>query len=115
MKLLPYYLGLTVLGIGATSPLLNAQNAVSNEALLKRIEELENRLAISERKDEIERDATLEKAKGAALVTAGANGFQIRSADTNFVLKIRGYVQADSRWFVDDHTAVNDSFLMRRV
>jgi phosphate-selective porin OprO and OprP len=115
MKLLPYYLGLSVLG-GASGPLLRAQNApISNEALLKRIEELEQRLAIAERKDEIDREGATEKAKTAVSVSAGASGFQIRSADTNFVLKVRGYVQADSRWFLDDHTAVNDTFLMRRV
>ena len=49
------------------------------------------------------------------IISAGSNGFAIQSADTNFVLRIKGYVQADSRFFIDDDTAVNDTFLLRRV
>src|SRR5688572_969351 len=110
MKFLPYCFGLSVLGLGVSSPLVTAQNAnISNEALLKRIEELEQRLAIAERKDEIDREGAAEKAKTAVSVSAGASGFQIRSADTNFVLKIRGYLQADSRWFLDDNNPLNDT------
>lgn len=116
MKSVPYYLGLSVLGLGVTSSVIQAQsNELSNESLLKRIEELEQRLKVSERKTEIDKEATAEKAKSAASVSAGANGFQIRSADTNFVMKIRGYIQADGRWFVDDNNPVNDTFLLRRV
>ncbi len=116
MKFIPYYLGLSVLGLGITYPWAQAQEAnISNEALLKRIEELEQRLKISERKDEIENEAAAEKARTAVSVSAGASGFQIRSADTNFVLKLRGYIQADSRWFINDKTPVNDTFLLRRV
>src|SRR5436190_20780461 len=115
MKSIPYYLGLSLLGAGIASPYVGAQEPISNEALLKRIEELEQRLKVSERKDEIEQEAAAEKAKTAVSVSAGASGFQIRSADTNFVLKVRGYIQADSRWFIDDKTPVNDTFLLRRV
>jgi phosphate-selective porin OprO/OprP len=51
------------------------------------------------------------------VLSAGANGFSFRSADTNFVLKVRGYIQADARFYPDDHasTAPNDTFLLRRV
>jgi phosphate-selective porin OprO/OprP len=117
MNFIPYYLGLSVLGLGISSPYAHAEDAdhISNETLLKRIEELEQRLKVSERKDELDHEAAAEKAKTAASVSAGAGGFQIRSADTNFVLKVRGYIQADSRWFIDDKTAVNDTFLLRRV
>ena len=90
----------------------------SNEALLKRIEELEQQVKVLGRKDEIADEAAAEKAKTAVSVSAGASGFQIRSADTNFVLKIRGYLQADSRWFISDDGASstsNDTFLLRRV
>ncbi|HTG45345.1 MAG TPA: porin [Verrucomicrobiae bacterium] len=88
---------------------------IPNEVLLKRIEELEQQVKVLNRKDEIAEESTVEKAKTAVSVSAGSNGFQILSADTNFVLKVRGYVQADSRWFINDHTAVNDTFLLRRV
>ncbi len=48
-------------------------------------------------------------------LTAGPSGFTFSSADTNFVLKVRGYVQADARFYVNDHSPVNDTFLLRRV
>ncbi|HVK58323.1 MAG TPA: porin [Candidatus Kapabacteria bacterium] len=120
MKLLPYYLGLSVLGVGIASPAVLAQGASNpaNDALLKRIEELEQQVKVLGRKDEIADEAAVEKAKTAVSVSAGASGFQIRSADTNFVLKIRGYLQADSRWFIDDEgssATSNDTFLLRRV
>jgi phosphate-selective porin OprO and OprP len=107
---------LSVLSLGAAVPLASAQDAgVSNEALLRRIEELEQQVKVLSRKGEIAEETATERAKTAVSVSAGASGFQIRSADTNFVLKIRGYAQADSRWYIDDNTPVNDTFLMRRV
>ena len=106
-----------MLGAGYSSPIVLGQDT-SNAALLKRIEELEQQIRVIDRKDEIADEAAVEKAKSAVSVSAGASGFQIRSADTNFVLKIRGYLQADSRWFIDDEGASstsNDTFLLRRV
>jgi phosphate-selective porin OprO and OprP len=99
----------------ATPACLMAQAPLSNEQLLKRVEELEQQVRVLGRKDELQEEAASEKAKTAAVVSAGASGFEIRSADTNFVLKIRGYLQADSRWFADDELPVNDTFLLRRV
>lgn len=96
-----------------TAPLQAQQ--ISNDVLLKRIEELEQQVKVLSRKEELSAESAAEKAKSAVVVSAGSSGFQIRSADTNFVMKIRGYVQADSRWFVDDHLGVNDTFLLRRV
>src|SRR5688500_18001975 len=119
MKFLPYYVGLSMLGAGYSSPSLFGQDSTtSNETLLKRIEELEQQIRVINRRDEISDEAATEKAKSAVSVSAGAGGFQIRSAETNFVLKIRGYLQADSRWFIDDEGAgstANDTFLLRRV
>lgn len=116
MKLNTYCLGLSLAALGIGAPIAaTAQESLSNEALLKRIQELEQQVKILDRKGEIEREASAEKAKTATLVTAGASGFTIRSADTNFVLKIRGYIQADSRNYLGDRTAVNDTFLLRRV
>src|SRR6185503_10430294 len=70
-----------------------------------------------ERKDELNKEAATEKGKTATSISAGASGFSIRSADTSFVLKLRGYIQADARFYADDHSAetANDTFLLRRV
>jgi len=105
-------------GLLAAAPGLTQETngqGLSNEQLLKRIEELEQQVNILSRKGELQDEAAVERAKTATSVSAGASGFQIRSADTNFVLKVRGYAQADSRWYANDGLAVNDTFLMRRV
>jgi phosphate-selective porin OprO and OprP len=47
---------------------------------------------------------------------AGADGFQLQSADQAFVFKLRGYLQADARFYIDgDDTTAPDTFLLRRV
>jgi phosphate-selective porin OprO/OprP len=49
-------------------------------------------------------------------VTAGSTGFGIESADGDYALRIRGYVQFDGRFFEgDDADAARDTFLLRRV
>ncbi|HVY70576.1 MAG TPA: porin [Verrucomicrobiae bacterium] len=96
---------------------LAQSSPVSNEALLKRIDELEQKIKVLERKQELSDEAAGERAKAAPLVSAGSGGFVIQSADTNFVLKVRAHVQADGRYYPGDHAAgtANDTFLMRRV
>src|SRR5262245_24392986 len=86
-------------------------------ALRKQVEELDQKMRILERKDELEKEVVAAKARSATPVSAGATGFALRSADTNFVLRLRGYVQADARFYADDHSAgtANDTFLLRRV
>jgi phosphate-selective porin OprO/OprP len=85
------------------------------EALKRQIQELDQKVRILERKGELEKEAATEKAKTTPIITAGAGGFSISSPDTNFVLKLRGYVQADGRYFFGDNPTVNDTFLLRRV
>jgi phosphate-selective porin OprO and OprP len=107
-----------VLSIFGTGSSLRGDDAADTiKDLRKHIEELDQKVRILERKGELDNEASAEKAKTATSVSAGANGFSIRSADTNFVLKLRGYLQADARFYADDHSAgtANDTFLMRRV
>ena len=90
----------------------------AQEADLKaKVEELEQELRIVKRQLELDKEAATEKSKTAPVLSAGANGFSFRSADTNFVMKIRGYIQADTRFYPDDaaRTVANDTFLLRRV
>lgn len=90
---------------------------VDVQSLLRRIEELEQAVKIQDRKRELSEEAAVEKAKATPTASIGAGGFQIRTADTNFVLKLRGYVHADARFYPDDVSTGtrNDTFLMRRV
>ncbi|HMP81877.1 MAG TPA: porin [Verrucomicrobiota bacterium] len=87
-------------------------------ALLQRIEELEQRVKIMDRKRELGDEAAAEKAKVTPTVSIGAGGLQVRSADSNFVFRFRGYVQADGRFYAEDESPNgnrNDTFLLRRV
>ncbi|MGV3772024.1 MAG: OprO/OprP family phosphate-selective porin [Verrucomicrobiales bacterium] len=84
--------------------------------LEKRLEELDQKYRILERKIEIDQEAASEKSKTAPSMSIGQNGFSYRSADTNFVLRIRGLIQADGRFYIDDNgNNVNDTFLLRRA
>lgn len=80
------------------------------------IEQLEQKVKILERKKEIDDEAALAKAKEAPVVRAGKDGFGLRSADGNFDLRLRGYVQADARFYQGGETdPAPDTFIMRRV
>ena len=49
-------------------------------------------------------------------LSIGSSGFAMRSADTNFALRLRGLLQVDSRWYADDGgIADNDGFILRRA
>jgi phosphate-selective porin OprO/OprP len=82
----------------------------------EKIQELEQKVLVLERKDELRQEAEAEKAKASTSVTSGKDGFSIKSADNAFVLKLRGYVQLDGRFFSDDRQKPGiDTFTLRRV
>lgn len=96
---------------------LAADDRATIEALRQQIHELDQKLRVLERRQELDQEATAEKAKATPTVSLGANGFAVTSADSNFVFKVRGYVQTDARFYASDRvdTAANDSFLIRRA
>jgi phosphate-selective porin OprO and OprP len=82
----------------------------------ERLDELDQKLRVLDRKSELDEEAAAEKAKTAASANAGRDGFSLRSADGNFQLRLRGYVQLDGRTFLDDdERPATDTFLLRRV
>jgi len=109
------------LTVSAVSSLWTATPGLAQESetireLKTQVQELDQKLRVVERRLELERETASEKSKTTPVISAGAGGFSFRSADTNFVLKLRGYVQADSRWFIEDNgIGANDTFLLRRV
>ena len=130
---------IAVAAILATQVILSGARAedenrnIDVNALLKRIEELEQKVKvlegnrrpaasteleqkvkILERTGELAEEAVTEKAKATPTVTIGSGGLVVSSADSNFVLRVRGGLQADGRFFVGDSVA-NDTFLLRRV
>ncbi|MEI6083504.1 MAG: porin [Verrucomicrobiota bacterium] len=86
----------------------------------QRLEQLEQEIRILKRQRELDQEAAVQKVQEAAktspVVTAGKDGFSLKSADGNFVLKLKGVVQADSRWYLDDQAKNGtDTFLIRRA
>jgi phosphate-selective porin OprO/OprP len=84
-------------------------------ALEKRVEQLEKLLQGREAKPAPPGEAPrpAETPKPGPSLSVGASGFTMRSADSNFTLRLRGLLQVDSRWSDDD--AVRDTFLIRRA
>jgi phosphate-selective porin OprO/OprP len=78
---------------------------------------LEEKVKILDRQRELDQENAAEKSKSSPVVSVGQSGLQVRSADSNFVFKARGYVQADARFYAGDNSAgtANDTFLLRRV
>lgn len=99
--------------------------AATDEAVLKRLQELEDKVQymgdleqevkLLKRRVEVKEEA--EAAKGPApLIGAGPDGFFLSSADKKWVLKLRGYYHADSRWYPGDgEDSSTDNFLFRRI
>jgi len=79
--------------------------------------ELDQQVRIQARNNELAVEAAEARAKEAPRLSIGQSGFSLASADTNFVLKLRGLVQLDSRTFFDDNplSEGNDAFLLRRA
>jgi phosphate-selective porin OprO and OprP len=54
--------------------------------------------------------------QGGPAAVAGSDGFALRSADGAFVLRLRGMVQSDGRFFLEEAPEASvDQFLLRRV
>ncbi len=83
--------------------------------------ELDQKIRVLARNNELAAEAAeaqaAARAKETPRITAGASGFAISSADTNFVFKLRGIVQLDSRSFFNDNPYLqgNDGFYLRRA
>lgn len=86
------------------------------ERLRSLIQELDQRVRVLDRKQEIAAEEAAAKQKTAPVLVASEKGFGFKSADGNFEYKFKGIVQADYRAFGGDAypSAVN-GFLARRI
>lgn len=105
-------------GVIAGTLLLNGTAyAATTAELEQRIEELEQMVRLLSRKQEVSEEVyTADKARAATsgTVKAGPDGFALVSPDKKSELKLRGLVQFDGRFGVDDDKD-NDTWLLRRV
>lgn len=94
-----------------------ADNPTDIEQLKAQIQELDQKLRILERKQELVNDDVAGKLKAAPTVTASDKGFGIKSADGQFEYRLRGLVHFDYRSFDGSAPAstVYDGFLARRI
>lgn len=85
-------------------------------AIDQRVDDVDQRLKIMERKQEIAQEDADKKAKDAASAGANKDGFVFKSADGSFKLRVRGLVQGDARFWRDDEVKpAVDTFLVRRA
>jgi phosphate-selective porin OprO/OprP len=96
-------------------PLAAQAQEVSNEELLRRIEEQEQKILVLERKLEINDEAATSARESTAVVGAGPKGFSLRSADGKNQLRLRGTMHLDGRYLPDDDAGVIDTFQATRV
>jgi phosphate-selective porin OprO/OprP len=105
-------------GVIASTLLLNGNAyAATTAELEQRIQELEQTVRLLTRKQEVSEEVYVaDKAKAATsgTVKAGPDGFALTSADKTAELKLRGLMQFDGRFGVEDDKDT-DTWLFRRL
>jgi phosphate-selective porin OprO/OprP len=92
------------------------QSSESNAELQKEIEDQKQRLAVLERKLELQQEAATAAAASAPRVTINASRFQIGNTDNTNFIRFRGNLHVDNRLFGGDSVPETaDTFILRRV
>ncbi len=106
------------LALAVTADFARAQTPGDERAALEtRVQQLEQELALMKRRLEVEAETQASKPVQ-PVVSAGSDGFAIRSPDSKYVFRLRGYTHFDSRWFSDppsNRPAGADTFFFRRI
>ena len=98
--------------LGQGVPAAEDQNA----ELRREVEEQKQRLAVLERKLEIQQEAATTAAASAPRITINASRFQIGNTDNSNFIRFRGTLHADNRVFGGDSVPETaDTFILRRV
>jgi len=80
-----------------------------------RLDEIEQLARIAARKHELLEEEASKRAKEAPRLTVDDNGFAIGLPDKSYVLRVRGLLQVDGRFFAGSDTLeASDTFLIRR-
>ena len=105
-----------VVAAGLVAPVLAADETTEINDLKQQVQQLDQKIRILERQKELETEAATTKASESPKVSVGDSGLKVSSADTNFVMQIRGLLQIDNRSYFDDGgISGNDGFLLRRA
>jgi phosphate-selective porin OprO/OprP len=85
-------------------------------AVRARLDEIDQRSRILERKLELADEDQAKRLKETPVLAAGDKGFSITSPDKAYTVKIKGLLQADGRFFLDDPAlGAKDQFLIRKA
>ena len=96
---------------------VNVDTSADTASLEARVDALDQKIRILERLRELAADSAATAASTRQSATANAkDGFSLKSADGQYSLKLRGYAQADGRFYPsDDAGAISNNFLLRRA
>lgn len=90
--------------------------ARAEESLQERLERLEQKQAVLERKYEVDQESAAGKTGETLAGGAVKDGFALKSADGSFQLKLTGVVQTDARFLLSDEPrAFTDTFSLAKV
>jgi phosphate-selective porin OprO/OprP len=104
------------LAVSATLTLAATNAFADDPSIAAQVEDQAQRIKVLERKLELQDEVAQTAAKSAPVVKAGAKGFSIASSDGASVIKFRGTLHVDGRWFPDDLTPETaDTWILRRV
>lgn len=107
---------LAALTTATVAPLAaQASSPAELEALREQIRLLDQKLRTLERNLELKEETAAANAKKQPKIVASDGRFEIASADGANSLRLRGLVQADARFYLDDANAAQDRFLLRRA
>ncbi len=83
---------------------------------VQRLDDIDHKVQALEQHQEQQDVSAANAAKATPKISLGAGGFVFSSADENFILKVRGYIQGDGRfYFNDQNNRAADTFLLNRV
>ena len=90
--------------------------AVEGRPEVPQVAEVDQRLRVVERKQELQVEADATRAAATPVVALAEKGLSVKSANGDFEVKVRGLVQGDFRqYFGASSTSQLDTFLLRRV
>ncbi len=101
--------------VSQANPLAVDSVSSRSPAIEGRFEALDQKLRIIERRRELEQESAAEKVKVTPVVAGTRDGFSITSANKDFQLKIAGYFQGDSRFYVGGPDPTPNTFAITRA
>ncbi len=92
-----------------------AASADDINALREQIRLLDQKLRVLERNQELKDETAVADAKKLPKITVSDGRIEVASSDGANSLRLRGLVQGDARFYLDDANAAQDQFLLRRA